>query len=204
MKIKIGKKYVGDDCPFYTIAEIGSNFDRDINRAKMLVDLARESGADAVKFQTFTASGLVSEEGFKDLKVGYQAEWKETVTEMYAKAEFPRDWHKELYDYANSIGLDFFSSPYDREGVDLLEELDVPAYKIGSGDLTWLEMLEYIARKGRPMIVGTGASTLQEVDQAVKTIKDAGNDQIILLQCVTNYPSSFEHINLKVLDLYSA
>jgi sialic acid synthase SpsE len=202
MRLKIGDTLVGDGAPFYTIAEIGSNFDGDINRAKMLVDLAKESGADAVKFQTFTAKALVSEEGFKNLKVGYQANWKVSVTEMYSRAEFPRQWHKELFNYARGRDLAFLSSPYDKEGVDLLEDLDVPAYKIGSGDLTWLEMVEYIARKGKPVIVATGASTLEEVDQAIATIKKAGNDQIIVLQCVTNYPSSFENINLRVLDLF--
>lgn len=202
MRIKIGDKFVGEGAPFYTVAEIGSNFDGNIDRARMLVDLAKDCGADAVKFQTFTAKKLVSDEGFKDLKVGYQAEWKESVTEMYSRAELPRQWHKELFEYAKSRGLAFFSSPYDKEGVDLLEELDVPAYKIGSGDLTWLEMIEYIAKKGKPVFVATGASTLEEVDQAIKTIKEAGNDQIVILQCVTNYPSSFENINLRVLDLY--
>jgi sialic acid synthase SpsE len=202
MRLKIGDTFVGDGAPFYTIAEIGSNFDGDIDRAKMLVDLAKDSGADAVKFQTFTAKGLVSEEGFRNLKVGYQANWKVSVTEMYSRAEFPRQWHKELFNYARSRDLAFLSSAYDKEGVDLLEDLDVPAYKIGSGDLTWLEMVEYIARKAKPVIVATGASTLEEVDQAIATIKKAGNDQIIILQCVTNYPSSFENINLRVLDLF--
>ena len=202
MRLKIGDRFVGEGAPFYTVAEIGSNFDGDIGRARMLVDLAKASGADAVKFQTFTAKNLVSDEGFRNLKVGYQAQWKVSVTEMYSRAEFPRQWHKELSDYAISRGLGFLSSPYDKEGVDLLEELDVPAYKIGSGDLTWLEMVEYIAKKGKPVLVATGASTLDEVDQAIKTIKEAGNHQIIVLQCVTNYPSSFENINLRVLDLY--
>lgn len=201
-QIDIGGRLVGDELPFYTIAEVGSNFDGSLERARMLVDLAIESGADAVKFQTFGANQLVSEEGFKNQKVGYQAQWKDSVINVYKKAEFPREWHREIAEYSVEKGIAFFSSPYDFEGVDLLEELDVPAYKIGSGDLGYLKLIRYIAERGKPIIVAAGAATMPEVDSAIRVIKEAGNDKIVLLQCVTNYPASFENINVRVIEMF--
>lgn len=202
-KIMIDGKPVGNGAPFYTIAEIGSNFDRSIDKAKRLVDLAIEAGADAVKFQSFKAESLVSDEGFKNLSIGgYQAEWKQSVTEVYKNAEFPTDWHQIIFDYCKEKNITFLSAPYDKEAVDLLDKMGMSVFKIGSGDITWLEMLDYIAKKGKPMIIATGASTVEEVENAVSTIKNAGNDQIILLQCVTNYPASFDNVNLKVLELF--
>ena len=186
----------------YVIAEIGSNFDQDIAKAKRLVDLAIDSGADAVKFQSFKAEKLVSDDGFKKLKVGYQTKWKQSVSEVYKSAEFPSDWHQVIFDYSKEKGITFFSAPYDRESVDMLDEMGVSVFKIGSGDITWLEMVEYIAKKGKPIILATGASTMGEVENAVSTIKGAGNNDIVLLQCVTNYPASFDNINLRVLETY--
>jgi N-acetylneuraminate synthase len=199
MKIKIDNKWIGDDCPCYVIAEIGSNFDGSIERAKKLIDLAKEAGADAVKFQCFKTEKIVSKEGFEGLKSGFQSKWDKPVCEVYRNAEFPRDWNKELFEYSKKKGITFFSSPYDKEAVDLLDKIGVPAMKIGSGDITWLEMLDYIARKGRPVILGTGASTLEEVEEAVNAIKATGNDKLILLQCVTNYPSSFDDANIRAM-----
>ncbi|MCR4336941.1 MAG: N-acetylneuraminate synthase family protein, partial [Candidatus Omnitrophica bacterium] len=112
-KIKIGKRWIGEGEPTYVIAEIGSNFDRSLERAKMLIDLARECGADAAKFQCFSADKIVSKEGFEGLKSGFQAKWKKPVYEVYKDAEFPREWHQELSQYCKKRGIDFFSSPYD-------------------------------------------------------------------------------------------
>lgn len=201
-RIKIGKKLVGDDCPFYTIAEIGSNFDNSIDKAFKLIDLATDAGADAVKFQSFKAESLVSDEGFRNLKIGYQLKWKKSVSEVYKNAEFPREWHKKIFDYCKKKDIEFFSAPYDKAAVDQLDELGVPAYKIGSGDITWLENIKYIAIKNKPIILATGASEMNQISEAIKTIKSTGNDKIVLLQCVTNYPASFESINLKVLNLF--
>ena len=201
-QILIDGRPVGDGAPFYSIAEIGSNFDQDIEKAKRLVDLAIDCGADAVKFQSFKAEKLVSDEGFQKLKVGYQAQWTQTVSEVYKSAEFPSDWHQEIFDYCKEKGITFFSAPYDRESVDMLDAMGIPVFKIGSGDVTWLEMVDYIAKKGKPIILATGASTMEEVENAVNTIKNTGNNDIVLLQCVTNYPASFDNINLRVLETY--
>jgi len=200
--IKIGNKFIGEGYPAFTIAEIGSNFDGSIDRAKKLIDLAKECGADAVKFQSFKTEKIVSEKGFEGLKVGFQSGWKEKVTDVYRKAEFPREWHKILFDYSKERGLVWFSAPYDKEAVDTLDEIGVEVFKIGSGDITWLEMVRYIAKKGKPIILATGASTMEEIDEAVKAIESEGNNKIILLQCVTNYPSKYGSANLKVLQLF--
>ncbi len=198
-RTKIGEQWVGDGEPVYIIAEIGSNFDGSMERAKMLIDLAKDCGADAVKFQCFTADKIISKEGFDRLKIGFQAKWEKSVYETYKNAEFPREWHDKLFHYATKKGLHFLSSPYDKEAVDILDKLGVPAFKIGSGDITWHDMLRYIAKKGKPIILSTGASTIAEIDEALKVIRSEGGNDIILLQCVTNYPSYFEYANIRAM-----
>lgn len=195
----IDGRCVGDHQPVYTVAEIGSNFDGNLKRAKYLIDLAKQCGADAVKFQSFITDKIISKEGFNSLKMGFQRRWKKSVYEVYNAAEFPRNWHCEISQYCKKKEITFFSTPYDFEAVDLLENLHVPAYKIGSGDITWLELIKYIAKKGKPIMLGTGASTLPEIRDAVKTIRSTGNNEIILLQCVTNYPSSFQNANIRAM-----
>lgn len=202
MKIKIGNKFVGDGMPFYTIAEIGSNFDNSLIKAFKLIDLAKKAGADAVKFQSFTAEELVNDNCFKKLKIGYQSKWKKSVFEVYKQAEFPKNFHQKVFDYCKQKKIEFFSAPYDKASVDYLDKLGVNVFKIGSGDLTWLENIEYIAKKNKPIILATGASTMTQISNAIKTIKKTGNNKIILMQCVTNYPASFNNINLKVLNMF--
>jgi len=197
--IKIGNREVGVGQPSYIIAEIGSNFDQDIKRAKKLIDLAKECGADAAKFQCFRAEKIVSQEGFEGLKEGFQGKWDKPVYQVYQDAEFPREWHEELYKYTTSKGLDFLSAPYDKEAVDILDNMGLPVLKIGSGDINWLEMVEYISAKGKPVILGTGASTLSEIDEAIRVIRSTGNNDIVLLQCITNYPSNFESANIRAM-----
>lgn len=198
-RVKIGKRWVGEGEPSYLIAEIGSNFDGSMARAKKLIDLAVDCGADCAKFQCFSTDKIISKEGFEGMRSAFQAKWKKPVHEVYRAAEFPRAWHKELFGYCRKRSIDFMSTPYDRAAVDEIDALGVPAHKIGSGDITWLEMIRYIANKKKPVILAAGASTLAEVAEAVSTIRGAGNDQIILLQCVTNYPSHFEHANLRAM-----
>ena len=201
-EIKIGNKIVGENYPFFSIAEIGSNFDQSLEKAYKLIDLAVESGADAVKFQSFKAENLVNDNCFRKLKIGYQSKWKKSVFDVYKSAEFPRAFHSKVFDYCKSKNIEFFSAPYDKESVDLLDDMGVNVFKIGSGDITWLENIKYIAKKNKPIILATGASNMKQIENAVNTIKEAGNDKIILLQCVTNYPASFENVNLKVIELF--
>jgi len=198
-KIKIGDRNIGAGNPVYIIAEAGSNFDNDFDRAKHLAKLAKEVGANAYKIQNFLAPKIISKKGFQNLQVSFQAGWDQPVCEVYKKAEFPREWLKKLSEYCRKIGIDFLSSPYDLEAVDLLEELNIPAYKIGSGEIDNLEFLEYVARLNKPIILSCGATTLKEIKNAVSAIRNTNNNQIILLQCVTNYPSPIADANIRAM-----
>ena len=202
-EIKIAKKIVGLDYPTYIIAEIGANFDGDINKAKKLCLAAKEAGADCAKYQSFLSSKIVSGKGFASMKLkGVHGSWGRPVEEVFKEAEFPREWHKEIAKYCKEIGIDFSSAPYDFEAVDLLDNLDVPFIKIGSGEITWPEMIRYIASKNKPVFLATGDSSLAEVDEAVKIIESTGNKDLVLMQCITNYPSKIGSANINVLKTY--
>ncbi len=201
--IAIGDKIIGEGRPSYIIAEIGANFDGNIEKAKRLCDAAKETGADCAKFQSFISEKIVSAKGFSKMQLkGVHGTWGRPVNEVFKDAEFPREWHKEVADYCSSIGIDFSTSPYDIEAVDLCVELNVPFIKIGSGEITWLEMIDYIARKNKPLILATGDATMSEIDEALRTIEATGNKDLILLQCITNYPSKIESANINVLKTY--
>lgn len=201
--IKIGKRLVGEGQPALVIADIGANFDGDLDKAKKLALAVKEAGGDVVKIQSFLAPKIVSGKGFSSMALkGVHGTWKKPVDQIFREAEFPRKWHKEFFDYCKKIGVMASSSPYDFEAVDLMDKLGVDFYKIGSGDITWHEMLEYIAKKKKPIILATGASTLAEVDEAVQVIKKTGNRNLILLQCITNYPSKISSANINVLKTY--
>lgn len=205
MEIKIGSHVIGKDHPTYFIADISANHDGDLDRAKMLIRLAKEAGADAAKFQNFRAPKIVSDYGFTHMnaQVSHQATWKKSVFQVYSDASIPFDWTPVLKAECDKVGIDYFSSPYDFEAVDYLDAF-VPAHKIGSGDVDWLEMLEHIARKGKPVLLATGAANIGDVQQAVHTILPI-NTQLVVMQCNTNYTAqavNFDHINLRVLDTY--
>lgn len=202
-EIKIGSKTIGKGHPSYIIAEIGANFDNDIDKAKRLIDAAKDAGADCAKFQSFLADRIVSGKGFASMTLkGVHGTWGRGVDEVFRDAEFPREWHQKLADYCAKVGIDFSSSPYDFEAVDLCCRVGVPYIKIGSGDITWLEMLEYIAKTGKPLFLATGDATMAEIDEAVRTIQDAGCNDLVLMQCITNYPSLVESANINVLKNY--
>jgi N-acetylneuraminate synthase len=204
--IRINKRQISLDRPTYFIADIASNHDGDIERAKQLICHAKESGADAVKFQHFLAEKIVSDYGFTNLatKIGHQSGWKKSVFDTYKDYQCPRDWTKDLLHTARSAGIDFITTPYDTEAVDTFADA-VPAFKIGSGDITWTEFIEYVAGKGKPVLLATGASSMTDVERAVAAVtRHHGN--IALLQCNTNYTgerSNFRYINLNVLKSFS-
>lgn len=194
-EFRIGTRLLGKNHPTFIIAEIGSNFDGSIENAKKLINLVIDSGADCVKFQSFIAEKIICAAHFEK-KMDFQSNWKKSVFEVYKEAEFPRKWHKKLFEYCNKKGIIFLSAPYDLEAVDLLDELGVVAFKIGSGEVTNLEFLEYVAMKKKPIMLATGSCTLLEVKEAVRAIRKTGNKDLALLQCTTNYPASFENANL--------
>ncbi len=203
--IVINDKKIGNKNPTYFIADIAANHDGDINRAKELIYLAKEAGADAAKFQHFKAEKIVSAKGFKDLgkQQSHQSNWKKSVVEVYRDASVSTEWTQSLYDTCKEVGITFFTSPYDLEIVDHIDPY-VPAYKIGSGDINWLEIIEKIAGKNKPYILATGASTLEDVLRAVTTATKI-NSKIVLMQCNTNYTASIEnlsYVNLNVLKTY--
>jgi N-acetylneuraminate synthase len=205
MEIQIGPHTIGENHPTYFIADISANHDGDLERAKMLIHLAKEAGADAAKFQNFRAPKIVSDYGFKSLggQLSHQSGWRKSVFEIYQDASLPFEWTPVLKAECDRAGLDYFSSPYDFDAVDMLDPY-VPAHKIGSGDITWPEILEHIAWKGKPVILATGASTIGDVQRAVHIILPI-NPQLVVLQCNTNYTASLEnydHIHLRVLNTY--
>ena len=205
MEFKIGQHLIGPKHPTYFIADISANHDGDLERAKMLIRLAKEAGANAAKFQNFRAPKIVSDFGFKSMggPVSHQATWQKSVFEVYQDASIPFDWTPILKEECDHAGMDYFSSPYDFEAIDMLEAY-VPAYKIGSGEITWLEAIERMAKKGKPVILATGASDIGEVQRAVHGILKY-NPQLVLMQCNTNYTASlenFKHIHLRVLLTY--
>lgn len=204
-EIKIGSKLIGTGHPAYIIAEIGANFDADISKAKELIKAAKECGADCAKFQTFKSEKIVSDKGFSlmDLK-GVHGTWEKTVGQVFKEVEFPHEWHHELMDYCTSIGIDFSTAPYDFEAVDLCEKLDLPFIKIGSGEVTWLEMIKYIASKNKPVFLATGDATLAEIDEAVRMFESTGNRNLVLMQCITNYPSKIESANINVIKTFQS
>jgi sialic acid synthase SpsE len=193
--VRIGDRLVGPGQPCYIVAEIGSNFDGDLDRAKELASLAKDCGADAAKFQSFSAEKIVRAEGFAKPE-GFQAGWSKSVWEVYKDAEFPPEWHGELKEHCEKIGIDFFSSPYDSDALRLLEDLGVPAHKVGSGELNNLAFLREVAATGKPIVLATGASSFSEVARAVEEVRGQGCEELVLLQCITNYPSRFESAEL--------
>lgn len=205
MDIKIGDRTIGPDHPTYFIADIAANHDGSLERAKYLIRLAKKAGADAAKFQNFSAPKIVSDYGFRSLggQLSHQASWKKSVFQVYKEASIPFDWTPELKAVCDEVGIDYFSSPYDFDAIDYLEPF-MPAYKIGSGEITWIEALERMACKGKPVILATGASDIGEVQRAVHAILRI-NPALVLMQCNTNYTGSienFNHVHLNVLKTY--
>lgn len=205
-KIMLGDTPVGLDYPPYFIADIAANHDGDIDRALRLIELAKESGANAAKFQNFKAAKIVSAKGFEDLggQVSHQAAWSKSVFEVYDDASLSDDWSPILKQKCDEVEIEYCTSPYDFASVDWADQF-VSYYKIGSGDISWLEMLEYIANKKKPICLATGAATQIEVDQAMQAIEPICED-IVLMQCNTNYtadPENFKYLNLNVLKTYA-
>ncbi len=203
--LKVNKNLISESDPTYFIADIAANHDGDLERAKDLIWLSAEAGANAAKFQHFKAKTIVSDYGFKDLgaQQSHQAAWAKSVYEVYEDAEVSLEWTEALVKTCKEANVDFFTSPYDFALADLIDQY-VPAHKIGSGDITWHAMLQHIAAKGKPYFLATGASDLSEVIAAVECCREI-NPQLVLMQCNTNYTASlenFKYINLNVLNTY--
>lgn len=204
-KFKIGERWVGDGHPTYFIADISANHDGQFSRAIELIRLAKQAGADGAKFQHFRAPKIVSKQGFEAMGTqrSHQASWKKSVYQVYEEASLPWEWTQKLRAACQEAGIDFFSAPYDLEAVDMLTA-HVPVWKVGSGDVTWPEILDKIAAQGQPVLLATGASTLKDVERAVRIILKR-NPHLAVMQCNTNYtgrPENFDHVHLNVLKTY--
>jgi len=215
MKVSINNRRISKDEPVYFIADIASNHNGDLVHAKELIHAGAESGVDAIKMQNFNAESIVSDYGFKHLDnvKTHQSAWKTSVFESYKAASIPFEWTLELKELATSLGIDYFTSPYSIEITKAVAPY-VAAFKLGSGDITWHEEIVTMASYNKPVIIATGASTLEEVQGAMQAALDV-NTQVILMQCNTNYTAAkneditltkerFANINLKVLETYAS
>ncbi len=207
MSIKINNRDISINTQTYFIADIASNHDGSLERAKELIFKAKDAGADAVKFQHFLAEKIVSDYGFKNLKtaMSHQSKWDKSVFEIYKNYECKRNWTEELYNTAQKANIDFMTTPYDYEVLNMIDKY-VPAYKIGSGDITWIDFISAIAKKNKPVLLATGASDMDDTERAVNAILKY-NKQVVLMQCNTNYTGNlenFKYVNLNVLKTFSA
>lgn len=194
MKIKIDDKtYIGEDSPCYIIIDVGANHNGKLETAKELIIIAAKMGINAIKFQTYTAEGLYSSKTPPFLGDSLKP------YDIIKKYQHPRNWLPILSDVANKNNIDFSSSPFDFEAVDLLEDIDVPFYKIASSEIVDLELIDYIAKKQKPIIISTGMSYLADIEDAVNTIVKNNNKKIILLQCNTIYPTPYDIVNLRAM-----
>lgn len=204
MEIQIGNLKISDKGRPFFIADIAANHDGDINRAYKLIELAKEAGADIAKFQNFKADKIVSKRAFDEMpKQTHQSSWGKSVFEVYEEASIADEWSSKLKLKCDEVGIEYMTSPYDFQSVDIADKFS-NAFKIGSGDITWTEMLRYIANKKKPVLLATGASSKEDVERAMKTIVPL-NSEIILMQCNTNYTvnvDNFKSLNLNVLKYY--
>jgi len=205
MKIKLGKKIISNNSKTYFIADIAANHDGKISRAKKLIRLCAKAGANAAKFQHFKAETIVSDAGFRSLgKIAHQKKWKKSVFEIYKEASINPSWSVILKKECIKNRIDYMTAPYDLDYVDEVKK-DIVAYKIGSGDITWKKIIKKISKKKKPVIIATGASSLKDVNRAIKTILKLNPIKPVLMQCNTNYNNSKEnlnYLNLNVLNQY--
>lgn len=197
--ISVAGRKVGPAYPCFIIAEAGVNHNGSLEMARQLVDAAVRAGADAVKFQTFKAERIVTRDAPKAAYQKRTTDVAESQYDMLRRLELSPEMHRQLLAYCEERGILFMSSPFDEESADLLAELDVAVFKIPSGEITNLPFLAHVARQGKPMIVSTGMSYLSEVEAAVRTIGEAGNRQLVLLHCVSNYPADSADVNLRAM-----
>ena len=198
--LKIDKSQISLHNPPYIIAELSANHNGSIEKAKQTIKLAKECGANAIKLQTYTANSMTINCNNNDfiIKEGLWQGYK--LFDLYEEASTPYEWHEELFKYAKKIGITIFSTPFDEEAADLLESLNTPAYKIASFELTDLPLIDYVARKRKPILISTGMGNLQEISDAIKIAKDAGCKDILLFHCISSYPTPTSEANIRTIE----
>ena len=198
--MKIGIREIGEGKPAYIIAEMSANHAGDISRAKEIIHAAKEAGADCIKIQTYTPDTLTIDCDNSYFHIS-DGTWNgENLYQLYQKAYTPWEWQKELFEEAKKAEIDFFSTPFDNTSVDFLEEIGIGFYKIASFELVDIPLIEYVASKGKPMILSTGMATLAEIDEAVEAVKKRGNRNFALLRCASAYPAITDEMNLRTMQ----
>ena len=198
--MKIGTRKIGKGNPAYIIAEMSANHAGDIARAKEIIHVAKEAGADCVKIQTYTPDTLTIDCDNSYFHIS-DGTWNgENLYQLYQKAYTPWEWQGELFEEAKKVGIDFFSTPFDNTSVDFLEGTGIEFYKIASFELVDIPLIEYVASKGKPMIMSTGMATLAEIDEAVAAVRNQGNDNFALLRCASAYPAITDEMNLRTMQ----
>ena len=200
MMIVLKNSLIGDSNPVFIIAELSANHLQNFNLAVDTMRAIKESGADAVKLQTYTPDTITIDSDTEYFQINQGTLWDgKTLYQLYQEAYTPWEWQPKLKEIAEELDLVCFSSPFDRTSVDFLEEMNVPAYKVASFEITDIPLIEYIASKGKPVIISTGIAKLADIEEAVNACKRMGNDQIVLLKCTSAYPAPLEEVNLRTI-----
>jgi len=197
--ITIDGRKIGNNFSPYIIAEMSANHNGDINNAYKIIDMAKSSGADCVKLQTYTPDTLTIDSTLSDFQLTEGLWSGQSLYELYKSAFMPWEWHKPLFDYAKKVGITIFSSPFDNTAVDLLEDLNTPAYKIASFEAVDLPLINYVAQTGKPMIISTGMADAQEIQEAIESAREGGCKELAILHCVSGYPAPAADYNLRTL-----
>lgn len=199
-QITIKNRTIGSNAPCFIVAELSANHNQDISRAKEIIKAAKDSGADAIKLQTYTPDTMTIDCNEEWFQIPSNSIWSgKTLFELYGEAYTPWEWHQELFRYAESLDLICFSTPFDKSSVDFLETLNMPIYKVASFEVIDLPLLKIIGKTGKPVIMSTGMASLNEITEAVKTLRDAGAGPLTLLKCTSAYPASPHAMNLKTI-----
>ena len=197
--IAINGRKIGNNFPPYIIAEMSANHNGDINNAYKIIDMAKSSGADCVKLQTYTPDTLTIDSELPDFQLTEGLWAGQSLYELYKGAFMPWEWHQPLFDYAKKVGITIFSSPFDNTAVDLLEDLNTPAYKIASFEAVDLPLIKYVAQTSKPMIISTGMADAQEIQEAIEAAREGGCKELAILHCVSGYPAPAGDYNLRTL-----
>ena len=198
-EITINNRKIGQNYSPYIIAEMSANHNGDINNAYKIIDMAKLAGADSVKLQTYTPDTLTIDSILPDFQLTEGLWAGQSLYDLYKSAFMPWEWHKPLFDYAKKTGITIFSSPFDNTAVDLLEDLNTPAYKIASFEAIDLPLIKYVAQTGKPMIISTGMANAQEIEEGIQAARDGCCKELAILHCVSSYPASAEDYNLRTL-----
>jgi pseudaminic acid synthase len=199
MEFKINNRIIRSGCATYIVAEMSANHNQDFDQAVKIIEVAKEVGADAIKLQTYTPDTLTIDCDKEYFYIKGTIWQGKSLHDLYGEAYTPWEWQPKLSEVAKKIGLDFFSTPFDSTAIDFLEKMDVPAYKIASFEIVDLPLIKRVAQTGKPIIMSTGMATLDEINEAVRIIRETGNNQIALLKCTSAYPARAEEMNLRTI-----